>query len=172
MTIQKSLVILKPDAVERGLVGRILERFENAGLRLAAMRMAVTDAEDMRRHYGDWVERYSERLGKELATSTYKEIVKYMTSGPNILMVLEGVSAVAVVRKIVGATYPNEALPGTIRGDFAHVTQAYANNEGMSVKNLIHASGSVEEAELEIAAWFKPDELIDYEPVHFKHTRR
>lgn len=172
MNIEKSLVILKPDAVERGLIGKILERFENAGLRLVAMKMVVANPDDMRRHYGDWVERYTEKLGLELASTAYKAIVDFMTSGPAVLLVLEGVAGVAVVRKIVGSTYPDQALPGTIRGDFAHVSQAYANGQGLSIKNLVHASGSVEEAVAEISAWFTPAEMYDYEPVHLKHTRK
>lgn len=169
--IETTLVLIKPDAVERGLVGQVMTRFENAGLRIVGMKFLQASPEDMRRHYGDWVERYSPKLGAERANAAYQAIVGFMTGGPLVALVLEGVQAVMVVRKLVGATYPNEALPGTIRGDFAHVSQDYGNEMGLSVKNLIHASGNAEEAKAEIAAWFSNNELFEYEPAHFKHTR-
>lgn len=171
-TIEKSLVILKPDTVERGLVGEITLRFERAGLRLAGMKLVQADAKMASDHYGDLVERYSEKLGHDRAVAIKKGMVDFLSSGVVVVMALEGVGACAVVRKMVGGTYPHEAVPGTIRGDYAHVSQAFANDGGFPVKNLVHASGNVEEAEAELKIWFNDNELFDYEPVHFKHTRR
>lgn len=169
--IEKTLVIFKTDTVERGLVGEILQRFERAGLRIVALKLVKATADLADRHYGDLVERYTDKLGFERATAIKKGMVEFLTAGPVLPLVLEGVKAVEVVRKLVGSTYPNEALPGTIRGDFANVSQNYSNERGISVKNLVHASGNIDEAKTEIALWFTADELLDYEPTHFKHTR-
>ena len=169
--IEKTLVILKSDAVERGLVGELITRFERVGLKIVALKLVRASIELADRHYGDLVERYSEKLGVERAVAIKKGMVEFLTSGPVVPLVLEGVNACAVVRKMVGSTYPDQATPGTIRGDYAHISQAYANGIGIAVKNLVHASGNPEEAKIEIALWFKTEELADYEPVHFKHTR-
>jgi nucleoside-diphosphate kinase len=170
MEITKTLILIKPDAVERGLVGRIISRFEERGLRLAGMKLLIAPQELAREHYGDFVERYTPKLGREMSENIMKEMMGFLTSGAIIAVVIEGVNAVEVVRKIVGVTYPNESAPGTIRGDFAHMSQDYANKIGITVKNLVHASGTPEEAQLEISLWFKPEELFDYQPVHHKHT--
>ncbi|QQG49847.1 MAG: nucleoside-diphosphate kinase [Candidatus Berkelbacteria bacterium] len=170
MHIEQTLVLLKPDTIERGLIGRIISRFEDRGLRVAGLKLLIATPELARAHYGDFVERYTPKLGKEKSESIIKEMTGFLTSGPIIAMAIEGVEAVKVVRKIVGATYPDEAPAGTIRGDFAHVSQAYANNIGITVKNLVHASGSLEEAKVELGNWFKPEEIWDYKTVHHKHT--
>lgn len=172
MTIQQSLVLLKPDTVERGLIGEIIGRFERAGLRIIGLKLLRANEDKASDHYGDLVERYTEKLGKERAVAIKRGMVEFLTSGPLVALVIEGVDACAVIRKLVGSTYPNEALPGTIRGDFAHMAQAYANDGGFAVKNMIHASGNEAEAKIEIALWFTPEELLDYEPVHEKHTRK
>lgn len=171
MKAEKTLVLLKPDAIERGLVGKVISRFEDLGLRLAGMKLLIADDKTAGAHYGDFVERYAPKLGAEKAQSIMDEMVSFLTSGPIIALAVEGIGAVAVVRKIVGATYPDEAAAGTIRGDFAHVSQAYANTVGITVKNIVHASGSVEEAKIELQHWFKAAELCDYQTVHEKHTR-
>jgi nucleoside-diphosphate kinase len=170
MTISQTLVLVKPDAVERGLIGKVISRFEDRGLRIAGMKLLVASDKLARDHYGDFVERYTPRLGREMSESIMKEMMGFLTSGAIVALAVEGVNAVEVVRKIVGATYPNESAPGTIRGDFAHMSQDYANKVGITVKNLVHASGSPEEAEIELNLWFKPEELHDYQPVHQKHT--
>jgi nucleoside-diphosphate kinase len=170
MEITKTLVLLKPDTVERGLVGKIISRFEDRGLRLAGLKLLIASEELATSHYGDFVERYTPRLGKEMSQNIMNEMVGFLTSGPIIAMAIEGVDACPLVRKIVGATYPNEAAAGTIRGDYAHMAQDYANQIGTTVKNLVHASGSPDEAEIELGLWFKPDELYDYQTVHHKHT--
>lgn len=171
MKIDTTLVLLKPDAVERGLVGRVISRFEERGLKIVGLKLLVASAELATKHYGDFIERYTEKLGKEKAIKIMDEMVGFLTSGPIVAMAVEGIDACPVVRKIVGSTYPNEAPAGTIRGDFAHVSQDYANTVGITVKNLVHASGSAEEAKIELSLWFDPKELTTYSAVHEKHTR-
>ncbi|MEM2115556.1 MAG: nucleoside-diphosphate kinase [Candidatus Woesearchaeota archaeon] len=156
--IERTLVLIKPDGIERGLIGKIIERFENVGLKIVAAKMVKIDQEFARKHYWEHVEK-----------PFYQFIEKYITSGPVLALVLEGLHAVEVVRKLVGPTEPRKAQPGTIRGDFSHVSYAYADNKKMAVKNLIHASDSLENAKYEISLWFKPEEIIEYESVHEKH---
>lgn len=152
--VQRSLVLLKPDAVARGLAGRILGRFEDALLKIVGVKMVHMDAEFTRKHYFD----LEERRGAEAYNST----AEFMQSGPVIAVVLEGVDAVTKVRSIVGTTFPEEAAPGTIRGDFAHQTKASSNTTGKAIMNLIHASGNAEEAKYEVELWFSPAELFNY----------
>ena len=151
--VQQTLVLLKPDAVARGLVGRILTRFEDALLKVVASKMVLMDADLTRRHYFDLEDRFG--------PAVYAAMAEFMQSGPVLAVVLEGVDAVACTRKLVGPTYPDQAPPGTIRGDFAHMSQAYANSRGIAVANLVHASGNVEEAAQEIAVWFAKGEIIE-----------
>ena len=152
--IERTLVLLKPDAVARGLVGRILARFEEALLKVVAAKMVWMDADLTRRHYFDLEERFG--------PSVYTAMATFMQTGPVVAVVLEGVEAVACTRKLVGSTYPDQAPPGTIRGDFAHMSRAYANDRGIAVANLVHASGNVEEAAHEIEVWFGKEELFEY----------
>ena len=151
---ERTLVVLKPDAVARGLAGRIIQRFEDASLKIIGMKMREMDADFTRKHYFD----LEERLGPAVYTAT----AAFMQSGPVIALVLEGEDAVATVRKIVGSTYPNEAQPGSIRGDFAHQSRAVAVATGKAVANLVHASGKLDEAEYEVDLWFDKTELFDY----------
>ncbi len=140
--MEKSLIIFKPDAVQRGLVGQILTRFENKGLKLVAMKMMQIGRDLAERHYG-------EHRGK----SFFDDVVGYITSAPVIVAVLEGPSAVTVIRQMLGATDGRKAPPGTVRGDF-----------GISVRyNLVHGSDSPESAEREINLFFKPEELLCYD---------
>jgi nucleoside-diphosphate kinase len=141
--VEKTLIVFKPDSVQRGLVGRILTRFEQVGLKIVARR------------------------GKEKFDVT----LEMMVQGPVIAMVLEGVEAVDLVRKLVGATEPKSAAPGTIRGDFSHMSFQYADSEGKGVPNLIHASGNIEEAAEEISHWFSDDELYSYHRTSERFTR-
>ncbi|HEY2508943.1 MAG TPA: nucleoside-diphosphate kinase [Streptosporangiaceae bacterium] len=152
--VERTLVLLKPDAVARGMTGRVLSRFEDALLKVVAARMVWMDEDQTRRHYFDLEERYG--------PAVYNAMAEFMQSGPVIAVVLEGVEAVACTRKLVGSTYPDQAAPGTIRGDFAHMTRVYANDRRIAVANLVHASGSVEEAEREIEVWFAKDEIHEY----------
>jgi nucleoside-diphosphate kinase len=157
--IERSVVILKPDAVQRAIIGKIITRFEDAGLKIVGMKMVWID------------EKFSKKQYKaHLKKSFYKGLEKFMTSGPVIAMVIEGISAVETVRKIVGSTEPKSAAPGTIRGDFAHHSASYADKKGIAVKNLIHASGNRKEADDEIKLWFRKSELHSYNTVHDMHV--
>jgi nucleoside-diphosphate kinase len=153
--VERTLVLLKPDAVARGLAGRIITRFEDAALKIVAVKMKHLDADFTRKHYFD----LEERLGADIYNST----AGFMQTGPVIALALEGVEAVTKVRKIIGSTYPNDAPPGTVRGDFAHQTRASSEVSGKAVMNLVHASGNSEEAKYEVELWFGSDEQFDYE---------
>src|SRR5215469_7832439 len=161
--VERTLVLLKPDAVARGLVGRVLSRFEDAMLKVVASKMVWMDADLTRRHYFDLEERFGPAVYNSMAT--------FMQSGPVLAIVLEGVEAVACTRKLVGSTYPDQALPGTIRGDFAHMSRDYANERGIPVANLVHASGNREEAAYEIGVWFAKDEIFEYPSVFERFIR-
>lgn len=157
--IERSLIIIKPDGVERGLVGEILKRFENAGLKIVAMKMVWIDSKFAEKHYAA----HKSKL-------FFRELVDFITEGPVVAFVLEGVHAVDNVRRLVGSTSPHEAAPGTIRGDFAHLSMAYASKKGLGGKNIVHASGTKKEADDEIKLWFTKDELHSYQTVHEKHV--
>jgi nucleoside-diphosphate kinase len=153
-TVERTLVLLKPDAVVRGFAGRIITRFEDAALKIVGVKMKQMDADFTRRHYAD----LEERLGSEV----YEFTAAFMQQGPVVALVLEGFDAVATVRKIVGSTYPNEAPAGTVRGDFSHYSRAASVTTGKAVANLVHASGTTDEAAEEVGLWFGRDELHDY----------
>ncbi|MFC4035869.1 nucleoside-diphosphate kinase [Streptomyces polygonati] len=152
--VERTLVLLKPDAVVRGFAGKIIARFEDAALKIVGVKMKQMDADFTRRHYFD----LEERLGREV----YDFTATFMQQGPVIALVLEGFDAVATVRKIVGSTYPNEAPAGTVRGDFSHYSKAASVVAGKAVANLVHASGNRDEAAQEIDLWFDKDELYAY----------
>jgi nucleoside-diphosphate kinase len=152
--VERTLVLLKPDAVARGVVGQVLTRFENALLKIVATKMVEMDADLTRRHYFDLEERFG--------TQVYNAMASFMNTSPVIALVLEGVDAIASVRKIVGATFPMEAAPGTIRGDLAHMSKDYANSHHVAVANLVHASGNAQDAAREIDVWFEKNEIHDY----------
>ena len=156
-TVERTLVLLKPDAVARGLVGRLVQRFEEAGLKIVGTKMVQMDADLARRHYFD----LEDRFGK----SVFDVTATFMQSGPVIALVLEGVEAVANVRRLVGATFPNQSPPGTIRGDFAHTSKAYTEAKHTVAANLVHASGNVDEAKQEVELWFDASEMFSYETV-------
>jgi len=151
--IERTLVLLKPDAVKRNLMGRILARFEDAGLKVVGLRMQMVDDALARRHYGD--------LEARIGAAAFASVIKFMQSGPVVAMALEGDGAVAVVRKLIGSTFPSEAAPGTVRGDFCHAGRR-AEGDVRAVANLVHASGSVDEAAAELAIWFAPDQFVGY----------
>ena len=161
--VERTLVLLKPDAVARGLVGRVITRFEESLLKIVATKMVWMDADLARQHYFDLEERFG--------PAVFNAMAEFMESGPVIAMILEGVEAVATTRKLVGSTYPDQAPPGTIRGDFAHMSKAYANERGIAVANLVHASGSVEDAAHEIDVWFAKDEIHEYPPPFDRYVR-
>ena len=139
--VERTLVLLKPDAIQRGLIGDIISRFEHKGLKIVGLKLMWLDKERASRHYAHHKDK-----------PFFKNLLSYITSGPLVTMVVEGLNAVEAVRKLVGATDPHEALPGTIRHDF-----------GMHVgRNLIHASDSKESAEKEITMFFDIDEIVEY----------
>lgn len=158
--LERTFVALKPDAVQRGIVGEVIKRFERAGMRLSAMKMVQADDDILQEHY-------SEHVDKEF----YTGLRDFMKEGPIVAMVLEGVNAVENVRKMVGATSPKEARPGTIRGDFAHVSFEHADSTGKAVKNIVHASGNKEEAVEEVAIWFDESDIHDYTRADVRHVR-
>ncbi|MDP3734241.1 MAG: nucleoside-diphosphate kinase [Nanoarchaeota archaeon] len=157
--MERTLVLLKPDAVARCLVGEIVSRFERAGLKIVGMRMAWCDKSHAMKHY---TEDITIRRGEHVRN----KLITFLTEGPVVALVLEGIDAVDVVRKIVGSTEPKTAPPGTIRGDFAHMSYTHADSTTRALPNLIHASGNKEEAQQEVALWFTPQELHSYKTVH------
>jgi nucleoside-diphosphate kinase len=164
MTIQRTLVLIKPDGVFRSLVGRIIERFENAGLKMVGMKMFWADKKFAEKHY-------TEDIAKRRGAHVREWLLGYITEGPVVAMVLEGIDAVDLVRKIVGPTEPKTAQPGTIRGDFAMHSYGYTDKRKLPIKNLLHASGNAKEAKAEVALWFSPEDLHEYTLVHEVHTR-
>ena len=164
--IQRTLILFKPDAVQRGIVGEILTRFERVGLKIVGTKMIFPNKEHYHKHY--------EGIGKMVTRRGEKAFdmaLEFMTQGPVIAMVFEGVEAVELVRKLVGGTEPRSALPGTIRGDYSHMSFGYADKNNVGIPNLIHASGSVEEAKQEIEHWFSNYEIYDYSSPREKFTR-
>jgi nucleoside-diphosphate kinase len=142
--MQRTLILLKPDALHRRLVGAILQRFEAKGLRMVGMKLVQADAALAQKHY-------AVHQGKPF----YESLLQFLTSGPTVAVCLEGREAVAVVRAMMGATDGAKSAPGTIRGDF-----------GISIQNnLIHGSDSPENARTEIDLWFRPTELVEWKPV-------
>ena len=164
--VQRTLILFKPDAVQRGIVGEILTRFERVGLKIIGTKMIFPSKEHYHKHY--------EGIGKMVTRRGEKAFdmaLGFMTQGPVIAMVFEGVEAVELVRKLVGGTEPKTALPGTIRGDYSHMSFGYADEHNVGIPNLIHASGSIEEAEQEISHWFSDFEIYDYTSPREKFTR-
>jgi len=164
--VEKTLILFKPDALQRGAVGEILTRFERVGLKIVGTKMVQPDREHWYKHYED-IGKMVTRRGEE----TFNITLELMLGGPVIAMVLEGVEAVALVRKLVGATEPKSALPGTIRGDFSHMSFGFADSAKKGIPNLIHASGDTSDAEKEIDYWFSDSELYDYSVLNEKFTR-
>lgn len=145
------------------MVGEIIQRFERVGLKIAGLKMLQAGKEHAARHY-------TEDLAKRRGQHVRDLMIDMISSGPIVALVLEGVEAVEIVRKMVGTTEPKSAAPGTIRGDYSHVSFKHADSKKMGVYNLVHASGSVEEAPVEISVWFTSEELHDYKPGYTKHT--
>lgn len=181
--IQRTLVLIKPDGVERKLVGEILSRFEKAGLRIVGLGIVNPKRQILEKHYPknkSWLENLGKHTYEDLKEMGIKDplkfskaksiydlglkvrswLINFMLSGPIVKIALEGPRAIEVVRKLVGFTIPAKASPGTIRGDYACDVPFLANLEKRAVKNLIHASSSLEEAENELTLWFQKDELL------------
>ncbi len=183
--MEQTVVFVKPDGVKRGLVGEITHRFERMGLKIVAMKMLKPKEDHFHKHYGTNKVSTIERLGtKTLATYTkygkdakkdlgsddpmvlgkmvVKWLLDYVQSGPVVAMLIEGRHAVDNVLALAGPTMPVNAAPGTIRGDYSTDSAAYANAEKRGVSNLIHISGSIEEANFEKTLWFSPEEIFSY----------
>lgn len=183
---QQTFAMIKPDGVARGLIGEIVLRIEKAGLKVVAMKMVYSTKDQIIAHYPmsdqAWVDRLGDKglgtfkdleldpvehlgtddhsvVGRQVAES----LIGYMTSGPVVCMVIEGLQAIDMVRKLAGHTLPAKAAVGTIRGDFSVDTPAIANSEGRAIHNLFHASESPEEAANEVKLWFEPDEIHSYQ---------
>lgn len=165
--MERTLVVFKPDAIQRGIVGEVLSRFEKVGLKIIAMRMLDPDESHYHHHY--------ETIGKMISRrgeAQFKVQLGAMKEGPVIGMVLEGVEAVALVRKMVGATNTKDADPGTIRGDYAHASLDHVNKLNVALPTILHASGDVDEAKEEILHWFSDDELFpNYQTAHEYFTQ-
>ena len=181
MELEKSLILIKHDGVLRGLIGAILSRFEQAGLKIIAMKMVWADETLAKKHYQldeTWAKNVfgktkttSEKEGKKFPYKNYMEFgsliqkwnMDFLKEGPVVAMVIEGPHAVEIARKIVGHTEPKQALPGTIRSDYASIeSYAVANEKARVLRNLIHASDSPENGKREISLWFKESELHHY----------
>lgn len=177
---ERTLVIIKPDGIQRSLIGEIIKRYERAGLKLVATKMMVAEADHVKKHYTldpEWVVKtglktikgYTDKGLKpphtdplKITEIILKNLIKYITSGPVLVMVWQGAHAVEIVRKLTGGTEPLTSDVGTIRGDFVIDSYRMSDTDARSVRNLVHASGSPKEADEEIAHWFKKNELIDY----------
>jgi nucleoside-diphosphate kinase len=164
--MERTLIILKPDAVKRGIVGEVLSRFERAGLKIVGVKMLKPSYDQYYEHYEN-ISKMITRRGQEAFDVT----LEFMEEGPVVLCVLEGINAAPLVRKMVGDTEPEKAAPGTIRGDYAHMGFGHSNKEKIGVPNIIHASGDADEAKLEISHWFSESELFAYETVHEVYTQ-
>ena len=180
MKKERTLVIIKPDGVQRSLIGEIIKRFERSGLKLAGIKMMVPTSDLVEKHYlvdPEWrvktgvktIESYKKKGKKPpsedpLAVTEIilRNLKKYMASGPVIAMVWQGVHAVGIVRKITGGTEPLTSDVGSIRGDFTIDSYEISDIDKRAVRNLIHASGSPDDAKKEIALWFKDNEVINY----------
>jgi len=160
--IERTLVLLKPDAVQRAFAGEIISRFERVGLKIIGMKMKYVTEDFAMKHYTEDITR---RRGEKVR----KRLMGLLREGPVIAMVLEGVSAIEIVRKMVGTTEPKSAAPGTIRGDYSHISFEYADKKGIAVKNMIHASADKKDAEYEVKLWFDKNELHSYKTVHEVH---
>ncbi len=186
--IERTFVMVKPDGVQRGLIGEVIGRLEARGLKVVGLKMVKPSLEHVDNHYPKdeaWIERLGhkgftvfeeygidpkEYMGtndKKIAGKMVREwLVNYLTEAPVIAMIIEGVHAIDMVRKIAGNTLPSKAEIGTIRGDYSVDSPAAANLEGRAIKNIMHASETVEEAEHEIAHWFSQEEIYEYGLVH------
>lgn len=182
---EQTFVMVKPDGVMRGLMGEIIKRFEQRGLKIIALKMTQASFEQVNNFYPKdevWVRRLGQKglmafeeynlnpqdhIGTadelEIGKKVRKSLIEFMTIGPVLPMVIEGIHAISVVRKLAGATLPVFSEPGTIRGDYSHDAPTAANIEGRAIYNIIHASENPEEAAHEIKHWFKSEELFDYD---------
>lgn len=185
IALERTFVMIKPDGVARGLIGEVLSRFEKRGLKIIALKMVKPTIEHIANHYPTdetWIERLGtkgfavfeeygidpkEAMGTDNKLEAGKKVrewlINYMTEAPVVAMIIEGVHAIDMVRKIVGPTLPNKAEIGTIRGDYSVDSPAAANIAKRAIKNIVHASENKEEAQKEIGHWFAAEEIYDYD---------
>lgn len=176
---ERTFVIIKPDGVQRGLVGEIIRRFERTGLKLVGTRFGIADEKKLWEHYNKddaWFQKKGQKIVEdktaaglpvekeaiEYGKDIIRQLVAFMTSGPVFMMVWEGNQAAAVIRKITGGTEPATSDVGTIRGDLTIDSYGIAAVDDRAVRNLIHCSENVEDANREVALWFDQSELLDY----------
>jgi nucleoside-diphosphate kinase len=177
---ERTLVVIKPDGVQRTLIGEIVKRYEQMGLKLVAMKMVLPDEKFVEQHYTldpNWrmengkktIEGYKKKGltppsedPLEVNAKTLNNLKKYLSSGPVVAMIWQGMNAVKIIRKVTGGTEPLTSEMGTIRGDYVLDSYQVSDDDNRSIRNLIHASGSVEEADMEIGHWFKKEEIFDY----------
>ena len=174
MKNERTLVIIKPDGVQRILIGEVIQRYERVGLKLVGSKMIIPTEAQARAHYTsdpEWVEKTGQKILEmkgedgdpiEKGNEILRRLSRYITAGPVVCMVWEGVHAVSVVRKMTGGTEPKTSDVGTIRGDYVLDSYELADIDNRSVRNVVHASGTVEEANIEINNWFDKDEIVDY----------
>ncbi len=163
MVLQQTLVLIKPDGVQRGLIGEIIKRFEQRGLKIIGLKLVKVKEDLAKKHY-------SEDISKRRGEFVRNKLLKFITGESVIAIAIEGVDSIENVRKIVGDTESKIALPGTIRGDFSHVSFEHADNKEVAVKNIVHASANEEEAKSELALWFSIDEIHDYSRSEDEHV--
>lgn len=181
---ERTLVLLKPDAIQRALIGEIVSRYERLGLKLVGLKMVVPTPKQVEGHYtldSNWRRVTGEKTiasyrarnlpppsedPLEITARILKNLMRYISAGPVIAMVWQGAHAVELVRKVTGGTEPRTSPVGTIRGDFVVDSYVMSDADNRAVRNLIHASGSIPEADMEIPHWFKKDELINYKVKH------
>jgi len=184
MKKERSSVVIKPDGIQRSLIGEIIKRYERSGLKLTGVKMVLPTADFIRKHYTvdpEWfvktgtktIESYRKKGKtppsedpKEITKIVLENLVKFMTSGPVLAMVWQGVHAVGIVKKITGGTEPLTSELGTIRGDFTIDSYELSDFDKRAVRNLVHCSGNKDDAEKEIALWFKPEEMLNYRLVN------
>jgi nucleoside-diphosphate kinase len=177
---ERTLVIIKPDGIQRSLIGDVIHRFERIGLKLVAMKLAVPTPEQIEEHYTlnpEWKKNVGEKSIESykkkgltppsedpivIGDSVVERLKGYMTSGPTIVMAWQGAHAVDLVRKLVGGTEPRTSDVGTIRGDYVLDSYAMSDGDDRAMRNLIHASGTTDEAKQELAHWFATEEIVDY----------
>lgn len=173
-------MLIKPDGIQRTLIGEIIKRYERVGLKLVGLKLLVPTPEMVEKHYTldpNWKKSVGEKRIKaahekgeqppsddplKVADQVLRVLIKYLSSGPVVAMAWQGAHAVKIVRKITGGTEPLTSDIGTIRADFVLDSYQMADSDGRAVRNLVHASGSVPEAQNELNLWFKPEELVDY----------
>jgi nucleoside-diphosphate kinase len=194
MNKQRALIIIKPDGVQRGIIGKIISRFETVGLKIIGLKFIWATREQIITHYPEtetWFRKVGERTLTnykkkgldarsvfkttdvvQIGRTVKKWLIDYLQESPLFIMALEGYECIEIVRKLSGNTIPLLAAPGTVRGDFSHDTIDLANEQNRPLRNIIHASDTVEDGEKEIKVWFEEDELFEYELAGEKFMHR